>query len=123
MLVMAAVKTDKRLLGTWRSDRRRTMQDWVWPQGTRNERRNRFSEVFGRLTIRYTRQKIHFDLNGRKDSQAYEVLGSDANSVAILHNQGGAEGGIILHIQFEWKDLYWVPLGHNREYFKRVKTA
>lgn len=120
---MAQAKSDKRLLGTWRSDRRRTMKDWVWPRYTRAERRKRFAAIFGHLMLRYTRQRIHSDLKGSKDSQPYRVLTGDTDSVTIQHGSAQLGDRVIQHIHFDGDQYYWIALGdRNREWFKRIKT-
>jgi hypothetical protein len=121
-----ARKIDKRLLGTWKSDRRKTFQDFVWAANGTDEGRRKFKALFGHLIIRYTRQTIYSRMRDTDlDPCLYEVLGSDSNSVAIL-NTGESffhESPWIEHIHFERDRYYWVslPIGsHNREWFKRV---
>lgn len=121
---MAQAKSDKRLLGAWRSDRRRTMKDWSWPKSMRAERRKRFAALFSHLTVRYTRQRIHTDLKGYRNSQPYEVVASDSDSVAILCESALLGGRRIQHIHFDGDDYYWIEiLERQREWFKRVKES
>lgn len=108
-------KTDRRLLGTWRSDRRKTMAEWVWPRTMKLDRRKWFAGLFGHLRVTYTPRLCSWTLKEYKERGRYEVLASDADSVAII------SGGQIRQIHFEG-DHYWISLGRNREWFKRVKT-
>jgi hypothetical protein len=119
--MMAGTKIDKRLLGTWQSDRKRTMKGWIWPRGAKAESRRKLARLFGVLTVRYTRHRIHIKLHVNLDSTPYEVLGSDSDSVAILCNDILYDEPRIRHIHFEDDKHYWVAIdGWNREWFKRV---
>lgn len=108
-------KTDRRLLGMWRSDRCKTMAEWVWPRTMKLDRRKWFTGLFGHLRVKYTPRLCSWTLKEYKERGPYEVLASDADSVAIMC------GGQIRQIHFEG-DHYWISLGRNREWFKRVKT-
>jgi hypothetical protein len=121
---MARRKSDKRLLGTWQSDRRRTMKNWRWPRGASTQYRKRFAAIFGKLRIRYTRQKIYSELNGDLDSLSYEVIAADPESVAIRCKMGIAdECERITHIHFEGDKYYWITIGPNLvEWFKRINS-
>src|SRR4051812_32849756 len=97
-------KIDKRLLGTSKSDRRKTFQDFVWPPNGTDEGRRKFKALFGHLILRYTRQTIFSRMRDTDlDPCPYEVLGSDSTSVAIL-NKGKSffhDSPWILQIHFE----------------------
>ena len=112
-------KTDKRLLGTWKSDKRRTFKDHVPPRRLRGKRLDRFKAIFGKLIVRYTRRKIHSEYQGSRDSIDYEVLGSDADSVVIMVSGQVAALRRIQHVHFEGK-YYWITLDGMREYFRRI---
>lgn len=111
-----SVQVDRRLLGSWRSDRRRTMAEWIWPRSMKPDRRKWFAGLFGHLKLRYTPRYLYSDLKGFCERDLYEVVAMDSDSVAILCSPGR-----ILHIHFE-DDHYWISLGRNREWFKRVKS-
>ena len=73
--------------------------------------------------IRYTRQRMHRVMDIDLGSEAYEVIGSDSDSVAILSNSVLHEEPRITHIHFEGDDYYWVNVEMcppNLEWFKRV---
>lgn len=76
--------------------------------------------MFGHLTIRYTRQRMHSDFKGHRDSQPYEVIGADSDSVAIMAYVTLTEERTICHIHFEGDRHYWIAIGRQREWFKRV---
>jgi len=116
-------KTHRRLLGTWRSDRRRTLKDWVWPPRTSAKARKRWAAIFGHLLLRYTRTRVYSDYQGTESTQEYAILGSDADSVAIKTYDSLLEEDRIYHIHFEGERHYWITLGRQREWFRRVKPA
>ncbi len=101
------------------------MRDWVWPRGTRKERRVKLATLlFGHLTVRYTRLKVYSDFKGDKNILPYEVLGADSDSVAIVCESSWQEERRIYHIHFDGKDRYWIALDEqHREWFKRIKIA
>lgn len=114
-------KTDKRLLGSWRSDRRRTVAEWRFRKRLAPKRRRWFLGTFGKLQVTFTPTRIRSVFNETCLVQRYEVLASDADSVAIRYEDIQVTGRwCIQHIHFEGRDRYWIALGGNREWFKRV---
>jgi hypothetical protein len=77
--------------------------------------------MFGHLFIRYTRQRMHIEFKGERSMQSYQILGSDADSVATMH--GDSTGQSIQHIHFAEVDRYWIAIGRQREWFRRVHDA
>jgi len=112
-------KTDRRLLGTWRSDRRRTVKEWRFLPRTPQRIRKRLAAIFGHLALRYTRRRLYSDYRGDRQTHEYEVLASDAESVAIIYRDLSEREWKILHIHFEGR-WYWISLGPQREFFRRV---
>ena len=112
---------DRRLLGTWRSDKRQTFKEWLWRPGTPAGRKRKLKNLFGKLKVRFTRQRIQMTLPGWKYVGPYEVLGSDSDSVAIQYWDTLLEIPRIHHLHFV-KRWYWVTFGNGRyrEWFKRV---
>jgi hypothetical protein len=135
-------KTDKRLLGTWKSDARRTFADWNWKKNTSPKRKARLKSFFGKLEITYTCTKVISKLRYRRWEQArrYAVIGMDEEIVAIvlfgkleirnrekydssnleLVDQFNREDKIE-HIHFD-KNHFWISFGNgkNREFFRRA---
>src|SRR5208282_2104467 len=116
-------KTDRRLIGAWRSDRRRTLKDWIWCPRASAAHRKRVADIFGHLVIRFTRQRMHTEFKEQRSSQNYEVLGSDSESVAITHWNSLLERQSIQHIHFVGDDHCWIAIGRQREWFRRVYNA
>jgi hypothetical protein len=130
---------DHRLIGSWKSDAKRTIDEWRWGKRIPKERRNAFLKIFGKLEITYGRRWIHIRLNTWQTSQRYRLLASDETGVAIMtygqlkiqkQRQYSPDelGGIrelaskpaIQHIHFD-NAGYWISFGFNREFFKRLK--
>ncbi len=122
---MAKLKIDKRLLGTWQSDRHRTIQGLKWRRNSTAAGRKKFAALFGRLVVRYTRTKIRSGFEDEApDSQPYEVLTSDSDSVAILSYVDWRKEMRIQYIRFDGNDYYWTidPIG-TKEWFRRISPA
>jgi hypothetical protein len=114
-------KTDRRLLGTWRSDRRRTVAEWRFFKPVSPKNKRTFLAIFGKLEITYSRKYIRGIFDDYRFRQPYEVLASDSDSVAILYfDKDLTHEWCIRLICFDGKDRFWIPLGGNREWFKRV---
>jgi hypothetical protein len=110
---------DRRLLGTWRSDKRRTsaeLRPWL---EQRAQRAQLFARILGRLTFRYTPTRIHESGIGQPSSRAYKVVAKDAESVVIETFDALLGRTHLVHIHFE-DGRYWLSAGAVREWFKRV---
>ena len=117
------LRVDKRLLGTWKSDRGKTFRHFVPWAGLKGRRLDRFKAIFGKLKLTYDRKKIRHELGEYEHSSPYKVLARDADSVAILTEDLVTGGQKIWHIHFDG-DYYWIAFGHKRqvtEYFRRIK--
>ncbi len=115
-------KTDLRLLGHWKSDRRRTLADWKWAPRTNPKKKKFVASLFGHLKLRYTRRYVYSDYQGTKSRERYEVLGSDSHSVAISVRRSLMDEPRIYHVTFE-DNGYWIPLGRGREWFRRPRKT
>lgn len=114
-------KTDLRLLGTWHSDREATVAEWRFRKRLPPEKRRRFLDIFGHLRITYTPTRVRVIFHDTEAVGSYELLATDPESVAIRHGVLGLdETPRIQHLHFEGPDRYWIALGPNREWFKRV---
>jgi len=113
-------KTDSRLLGTWRSDKKRTLKEWAFKPNTAPKRRRFIRAIFGKVRVTYTRKRVRFVLGKWQHVGDYRILGRDPHSLAIMYWDMGQEWRV-QHIHFDSSDSYWVPVGWNREFFRRVK--
>jgi hypothetical protein len=74
---MAHRKSAKSLLvGTWRSDRRRTLAQWVYPKRLASDRKATFEAIFGRLLVKFTRSRHSTIYDGQKHTGPYRVIWS-----------------------------------------------
>jgi hypothetical protein len=59
-------------------------------------------------------------MDAYRNRHRYEVLASDSRSVAIRYECPITGEWLIEHIFFKGAGHYWIPLGNNREWFRRV---
>src|ERR1041385_719644 len=116
---------DKRLIGTWRSDKKRTAAEILARRDIRaGKRRTRLMSLFGKLTLRYTQTKCYTTFKGTTEVGPLRIVAKDADGVVLL--AGSPFGDMIYHIRFEacpkreMPRYYWISLGEFREYFRRV---
>lgn len=114
-------KIDKRLLGTWKSDRRLTLKHFK-PRARLSEAKFRyFRSIFGKLVIRWGPKTYWADYEGTRSRQSYEVIATDASSVVVLVWSDLLQERILRQINFEDADHYWMALSGNLcEHFRRV---
>ena len=111
---------DRRLIGRWRSDRRRTTEDVNARRDLSATQRRKLAAVFGELTLRYTARLVHAEYRGDRHSHPYRVLAKDSHSVVITSPPEFPGEDEFQHIHFE-SSHYWVCLGAVREFFRKVK--
>ena len=115
-------KSDPRLIGVWKSDRRATLDEWRYTKRLSQQRLRKFMSIFGKLHLVYTAKRIRGTFDEYKFTQRYRVLGSDSDSVAIcFEDRQLTKEWRIQHIHFHGQNRFWVAVGGNREWFKRVK--
>jgi|GEM_PF-1483290 len=108
---------EKRLLGSWQSDKERTVTRWKYQKDAGEEKREKFEIIFGKLKLRFSATHIYSEYEGLKEVIPYSVLAQDENSVVIAQHR---ENSLSLeHIHFE-QDFYYVLSGYNVEFFRRV---
>jgi hypothetical protein len=111
---------DSRLIGTWRSDARRTSLDVAARRDISAAKQKKLLRLFGKLEVRYTPTHCYSTLNGQVTADRYRVVAKDSSSVALVMSNPIA-GEQIVHVHFEG-NRYWIVLGSGRmrEFFKRV---
>jgi hypothetical protein len=114
-------RTDRRLVGTWRSDRERTAKLWKYNKEVDAEAREKFESIFGKLTWRITPSKWFGEFEGDKFSGPYNVVASDSRSVVVFHPGDPGLPGELKQYFFEPEHMY-VLSGYNVEFFKRVEA-
>jgi hypothetical protein len=117
-------KWDSRLIGTWKSDRRRTFTHWRPRKSSSSKSYEKLKSLFGKLQIRWARGKYYTDFDGVKDTHSYEILAVDRQSVVIRISEANLVFDELVQIRFDGDDRYWIALGNGLcEYFKRVKDS
>src|SRR4051812_41956407 len=112
---------DTRLIGIWRSDARRTLKELVARRDITLPQRRGLSRLFGKLELRFTKNRCFSMLDGRTVSTPYTVLAKDSSSVATLSPDSLTGELGISHIHFEGA-RFWIHVGTGafREFFKRL---
>jgi hypothetical protein len=108
---------DPRLLGTWKSDARRTAVEIAARRDISGTKKKALQRMFGKLEVRYTKTRCYMTFDDVVDVSSYEVVAKDEWSVAVVYT--GSIGSAIYHIHFEGH-RYWICLGAIREYFRRI---
>lgn len=116
---------ERRLLGTWRSDRRTTFRHLRARVGSTPAQVRRFKSLFGRMEVRWTRSRVYSRMSsGDADWnwQPYEVIASDSSSVVVrTPDVTPGEEWRLFQIVFDG-DLYWVTAWPGLpEAFRRVE--
>ena len=118
---------DRRLLGTWISDRRRTALELKTRDRLSAKTRRMLGLVFGKLRIRVTPTRCYSTLDGVTDVLRYRVVASNSQGAVVVGHtlpDWLTADEQIQHIRFVTPDVYWVcTLGGIHEYVRRVKTA
>ncbi len=116
------VMYDSRLIGTWRSDARKTAREIAARRDMRLARNKKLLSLFGKLELRYTRSRCYSRFKDHASVSEYEVVAKDDYSVALV-TVNPIAGKQIVHIHFDGNH-YWVSLGSSglREFFKRLKA-
>ena len=111
---------DKRLLGTWKSDARRTLSDLRARRDIPAATRKVLEPLFGKLELRFTPTRCWHTLDGYTACEPYIIVAKDESSVATVSRV--LETDAITHIHFIEEDVFWIHVGTGkfREFFSRV---
>jgi len=113
---------DPRLIGTWRSDARKTSREIAARRDVPASKKSKLRRLFGKLELRYTRTRCYARLGTFVTVNRYTIVAKDSFSVALVSINPIA-GRQISHIHFEGDCYYWICLGSGRmrEFFKRIE--
>jgi hypothetical protein len=117
---------DKRLLGTWKSDRRRTFQHWKPSPGCSASSDQKFKALFGKMIVTWKRGTMLSGFDGDPpNTRPYEVVARDSESVVIRYRDLVSEyldaEDHLCQIHFV-EDYYWIALGSGLcEYFRKIE--
>ena len=115
------VKTDRRLHGTWRSDKERTAALWKYTKEIGDRNRQKFEAIFGKLTWRVTPRRWEAEFEDQNWGGPYSVIAADTRSVVVSHPGDPGEQAELKPYFFEEGYMYVVS-GYNVEFFKRVEA-
>jgi hypothetical protein len=112
---------DSRLVGVWKSGRRRTFRNYKPNPGLSPIKFRRFQSIFGKLIIKWGRGSYVTDFNGDRVREPYAVIASDDQSV-VVQTLDKLSGKLRLqYIRFEGH-YYWTTTGSGLcEYFQRIR--
>jgi len=116
------VLREPRLIGTWVSDKDRTLEYLADTQ------KEALGELFGKLKVTYTDKTYTTELDDEREIVPYTVIGQDLHSVVIRDDSEPNpdkdifELSTFTKIQFDGPDSYWIitAIGGLTEYFRRV---
>jgi hypothetical protein len=111
---------DRRLLGTWKSDRKRTMREIDARTDFTPKAKKFLDGMFGHLVLRYTRTRCHSTLRDSVTWFSYRVVARNAQGVLVVSIDPDEREEALSHIRFEGENSYWISLGSFREFFRRV---
>ncbi len=110
---------DRRLIGTWRSDRNRTGGEISARRDVSRSQAQRLRQLFGDLELRYTRARCYSSFKGHTEVTTYRVVAKDLTSVVVAYLNADSGEETLSHLHFEGR-YYWVCLGAIREYFRKT---
>jgi len=112
------------LLGTWRSDKGRTLKEWLYAPRTKKAMRAFLERDLGKLIHRFT-AKRSYTYSWFEDKwfrSSYEVRWKNSESLFLVGSTPGEEEQG-LHLHFISPDCYWMHAGKNIEYFSRLPSG
>jgi|SRR5207249_2990761 len=115
---VAITEAIRRLRGTWRSDRKKTMSRWVFPKRLADEKRRFWASIFGKNVWRFTTENVYGTFEDQRSVSRYKVLWADQWSAVVLFRDGKEQR--VHHIFFDGDWFYLLAGRDNVEYFKRA---
>jgi hypothetical protein len=125
------------LIGTWKSDKRRTLETCHRYHELAGAKRRRFGSLFGKLVLRFTASRLLFSLRGTEWAARYEVVAQDSDSLVLrVHSDNLWKKAVpftadilkklarprLQHIHFSHRNgrqYYWIGCGIYCEWFRR----
>lgn len=112
-----AMPVEPRLLGSWVSDREKTLALWRFRPEASSETRDKVAALFGQLRLTFTATDVRATQGGTESVHPYRVLASDGRSVVL---ETTVDGGRVLEQVFFEGDYCYKLAGYNLEYFRRT---
>jgi hypothetical protein len=108
------------LLGTWRSNKARTLESYRWPTENGAKLRETLEREFGKLTMRFTASRVYTSFDGDAGWCSYRVVWQSKSELFIVRGPRSNEDG--QHIRFSSPSEFYVPVGNGGyEFFERVQ--
>jgi hypothetical protein len=128
--VMAGVRREKMqrrkgkpanwLLGTWRSDKERTIEAWGKHPPASARFRRTFVPDLGKMTITYGTKLSRTRFHEFDETNPYRVVWQSSDTVFVVFGRTKSDQSGQL-IYFKAPDVYWVHCGRFVEYFSKQK--
>ena len=127
----------KLLIGTWKSDKRLTLENCHRYHRLVGAKKRSFGSIFGKLVLRYTTSRIHHSLGGTEWTAKYDIVAVDSDSIVLrihsddLWKKSDPITADILkemaeprlhHLHFRRRNgrqYYWLGCGILCEWFRR----
>jgi hypothetical protein len=116
---------DDRLIGTWISDKERTLCVMEKRRNLTERQRDWFEKNLGKLKIQYTKDDVKVWFNGEQTTEKLRIAAKDRDSVVLISKDPfDEEEDKLFLINFDDNDNYWTysDIGDYVEYFKRMKN-
>jgi hypothetical protein len=98
------------------------MAEWRFKKLRSASKRAQFSSIFGKLQVTYGARRHTMQYDDQTFSSTYDVEARDSSIVVIRIHEDGKGPGHLQCLNFETPDLYWISIGWNREWFRRVAS-
>ena len=110
MAILAGCSTvhDDRLIGTWISDKEKTICVMEKSRNLTEKQRNWFEQNLGKLRIKYTKDNVTIWFDDEPMTEKLKIIATDSDSVVLLGNDPFDEEAKIVMVTFEDNDNYWV---------------
>jgi hypothetical protein len=114
---------ESRLIGTWQSDADATITELRKSRPVTNKQEQAMRKLFGRMKITYTKTTLTTDFDGSLDTQPYQVVSKDRDSVVIKSWFALSKKDEQFRIRFIGSDVYWVDVEQFAlsECFRRIE--
>jgi hypothetical protein len=111
----------KRLRGSWKSDRARTMAEWRFPKRLSSKKRQQFASIFGKNIWHFGSRVCKTQFEDRRTAEPYKILWASEHSVVVLFSNNRETS--CHHLFFDGNHFYLAAgRAGNVEYFKRMPS-
>ena len=114
---------DERLIGSWKSDKDKTIE---WLKENRrfsDEKLKRFGSILGKLNLTITETKIISEYNGSIEEQPLNIIAIGGDTIAVVYKNPLTKCSEIriLRIEDENTHSIYLDMFDIREFFTRIK--